>query len=135
MSLAARRSLCLRPRHDMHKLLTKHEFQQAFTPKMHDITGREEELCPNGVLDLSPYLETIAERDFESHQRYGNFVDRVYRTSDDRFDQVLFMTKTPNVFMVVVIDNLNDSVLGHHLLDLNLEYGLEPPNNSFDRTC
>jgi hypothetical protein len=119
----------------MHKLLTRQEFHQAFTPKMLNITGREEELSPEGVLDLSPYLETIPESDFESHRRYGDFVEGVYRTSDGRFDQVLFMTETPNVFMVVVVDNPNDSILGHHLLDLNREYGLESPNSSINRTC
>jgi hypothetical protein len=33
------------------------------------------------------------------------------------------MTRTANVYLVVVVDLLRE-VLSHHLLDLNFEYGL-----------
>ena len=43
------------------------------------------------------------------------------------------MTQTCNVFMAVVVDLPNDRILGHHLLDLNIKYGLSAPNNSFNQ--
>jgi hypothetical protein len=114
----------------MRKLLTDNEFQQTFSPSMQDITGREE--VEDGVLDVAPYYGTIPTGDFGSHQPHEDFVDRVYRTSDNRFDHVLFMTRTQNVFMVVVVDLPNGQILGHHLLDLNSKYGLDAQNNSFN---
>lgn len=116
----------------MHNLLTDSEFHQTFSPRMLDITGREDVVSEDGVLDIMPYFGSIPVADFGVHKRYEDIVDRVYRTSDSRFDHVLFMTHTQNVFMVVVVDLVGDRVFGHHLLDLNAKYGLHMPNNSFN---
>jgi hypothetical protein len=32
------------------------------------------------------------------------------------------MTRTENVYMAILVDLLNDQIVGHHLLDLNAEY-------------
>lgn len=74
----------------------------------------------------------ISAADFGLHKPYGEFVERIYRTADNRFDHVLFMTQTSNVFMVIVVDLSNDRIFGHHLLDLNIKYELDAPNNSFN---
>ena len=89
---------------------------------MINITGREDEVSPTGVLDIVPYYRSISDADFGSHQAYDDFMECVYRTEDDRFDHVLMMTRTENVYMAIVVDLLNDQIVGHHLLDLNAEY-------------
>lgn len=91
---------------------------------MINITGREDELSPKGVLDIVPYYRTIPVADFGSHKPYDDFVESVYRSGDDRFDHVLMMTWTANEYMVIVVDLLSDQILGHHLLNLNAEYGV-----------
>ena len=95
---------------------------------MVNITGKEHELSPNGVIDIEPYYKSIPAADFASHQRFNVVAERIYRTSDNRFDHVLMMTRTKNVYMVIVIDLVNDRILGHRLLDLNQEYGWTPPS-------
>jgi len=51
-------------------------------------------------------------------------VEAAYRNANDSFDHVLVTTDDRNVFIVLVIDLKNDVIFGHHLLDLNHEYGL-----------
>jgi hypothetical protein len=64
--------------------------------------------------------------DLEGHTRYDRFVECVYRSANGQFDHGLVMTKTPNVYLVVVVDLKHDTVYGHRLLDLNREYGITP---------
>jgi len=89
------------------------------TPKMHNVTE-----TATDVLDVWPYVDSVPAADLGGHSVYDRFVDVVYRNDDDRFDHVLVMTKTKNVYLVVVVDLAHDSIYGHRLLDLNREYGL-----------
>jgi hypothetical protein len=41
------------------------------------------------------------------------------------FEHVLIRCDTPNVFLVLVLDLRAETVMGHHLLNLNKLYGLE----------
>ncbi len=109
----------------MPQLLTKEELRQTFGPTMINISGREDETSPEGVIDIAPYCQAIPDSDLGDHKPHDLEVDRVYRTSDDRYDHVLLMTHSKNIYMVVVIDLQQDRILGHHVLDLNKEYGVE----------
>jgi hypothetical protein len=99
--------------------LTKDEFKATMTLKMHNVQE-----SATDVLDIWPYVHSVPSDDLEGHVIYDPFVDGVYRTEDDHFDHVSVMTKTKNVYLVVVVDLANDSFYGHRLLDLNREYGL-----------
>ena len=99
--------------------LAEDEFMATFTPKMHDVQE-----AAVAVLDVWPYVHAVPSEDLRGHQIYEPFVDGVFRTSDDRFDHVMVMTKTKNVYLVIVVDLVSDSFHGHWLLDLNREYGL-----------
>jgi hypothetical protein len=99
--------------------LTEREFKATMTLKMNDVT----ETATN-VLDIWPYVDSVPDASLEGHSIYDRFVDVVYRSDDDRFDHVLVMTKTKNVYLAVVVDLVDDSIYGHRLLDLNREYGL-----------
>jgi hypothetical protein len=42
----------------------------------------------------------------------------------NHFQHVLVNSEDKNLFMILVLDIANRKVLGHRLLELNLEYGL-----------
>lgn len=99
--------------------LTEGEFRATMTPKMSEVRA-----TATDVLDVWPYVRSVPPADLEGHSIYDPFVDGVYRTEDGRFDHVLVMTRTGNVYLVFLIDLADDSFHGHRLLDLNREYGL-----------
>ncbi|HEV3262103.1 MAG TPA: hypothetical protein VG013_34950 [Gemmataceae bacterium] len=99
--------------------LTEGEFKAAMTPKMHNVTE-----TATDVLDIWPYVDSVPASNLEGHSIYDRFVEVVYRTDDDCFDHVNVITRTKNVYLVVVVDLVHDSIYGHRLLDLNREYGL-----------
>jgi hypothetical protein len=99
--------------------LTEGEFKATMTPKMQNVTE-----TATDVLDIWPYVVSVPAADLEGHSVYDRFVEAVYRSDNDRFDHVLVMTMTKNVFLTVVVDLARDSIYGHRLLDLNREYGL-----------
>jgi hypothetical protein len=99
--------------------LTEGEFKATMTPKMHNVTK-----TATDVLDIWPYVNAVPASDLEGHSIDDDFVDVVFRSDDNRFDHVLVMTKTKNVYLAVVVDLARGSIYGHRLLDLNREYGL-----------
>lgn len=82
-------------------------------------------------LDASPpfefwnYLESIPPVDFEGHDCSRGGVTYVWEDSTSRYQYVHINSEDKNVFMVLVLDTVDRTVLGHRLLDLNREYGLE----------
>ena len=105
-------------------LLSETEFKKTFADRMTNVTELEDTVSPEGVLDVIPYVDSVPESDLDSHSLYEHFVESVYRSSDNRFDHVLFMTMTKNVYLVIVVDLAEDRIKGHRLLDLNKEYGV-----------
>jgi hypothetical protein len=69
----------------------------------------------------------VPSKDLWGHKLIPEQVERVYRRGDGKLDHVLVVTTTRNVFLVVVVDLIADSIIGHLLLDLNEEYGLHDP--------
>ena len=120
------------------RLLTKEEFKSLLSGSVKNITGKEPEVSPDGVLDITPYVAEIAKEDLDGYRvPDGLPVEVIYRTSPEVFDLVHVMTDRKNVYLVVVVDVQADSVLGHHLLDLNKEYGWSSPrpDKSMQATC
>jgi hypothetical protein len=104
-----------------HRLLTKDELLQCFAEPMRDMTA-----APEAAADIWPYVDGL------DLSRLGitniGDVAQVYRDGRLRYDQVLLRTDITNVFLVIVVDLSAEAVLGHHLLDLNIEYGLARPH-------
>jgi len=100
-------------------LLTYDDFKATFGSPMRDVINEATD-----VIDIWPYVSAIPEAELDGHVIYDQFVEHVYRTPDDRYDHVMVMTRTKNVYLVVVVDLVRDAIYGHHLLDLNKEYGL-----------
>ena len=104
-------------------LLADVELESTFSDRMFDIVGKEDAYYPDGVIDIFPYIESIPDIDLKSHRIYDEFIEHVWHGQEKRFDHVMVMTKTKNVYLVVVIDSKNDRIHGHKLLNLNEEYG------------
>jgi hypothetical protein len=71
------------------------------------------------------YFESIPRSDFEGHDCSAGSVAYVWEHPTGRFQHVLVHSEDKNVFMVLVLDVAGRTVLGHRLLDLSREYGLE----------
>jgi len=99
--------------------LNEAEFRSTFAEPMEDITKNHVD-----VIDIWPYVRAVPSPDLMGHEIYDQFVEYVYRSADNQFDHVLVMTRSSNVYLVVVVEVSNDEVFGHRLLDLNKEYGL-----------
>jgi len=100
-------------------LLSEDAFRGTFAAPMRDVTQEA-----TNVIDIWPYVASVPLTDLRGHQVYDQFVEYVYRDAAGRFDHVLVMTKTKNVYLTVVVDLVGDRIHGHHLLDLNEKYAL-----------
>ena len=76
------------------------------------------------IVEFWSYFDAIDPHDFEGHDCSAGQVERVYRMAD-RFEHVLATSTTQNVFMAIVLDLADVSVLGHRLMNFNELYGLE----------
>jgi hypothetical protein len=100
-------------------LLTEQQFLTTFAAPMRNVTDEV-----TNVIDIWPYVASVPQEDLRGHEVYDQSVEYVYRDATQRFDHVLVMTKTKNVYLAVVVDLLWQGVHGHHLLDLNEKYGI-----------
>ena len=100
-------------------------FCSTFVAPLRDVTQEA-----TNVINIWPYVESVPSTDLEGHEVYGQFVEYVYRDRTGRYDHVLVMTRTKNVYLAVVVDIANDQIFGHHLLNLNEKYGLPAPTSA-----
>ena len=100
-------------------LLSETEFRQTFAAPMTRVAQSEAPL-----FDFWPYFDEIPSEDFSGHDCSQGKVTYVYRHPSGRFEHVLVDSENRDIFMVLVLDLQNKSVLGHHLLDLPQLYGL-----------
>lgn len=97
---------------------------------------------PNSKIDVATYdakgvweyVRTVPQADYKGFEICWGYLPFVYRTSDERYDHIHVSTRTQNVFLMVIKDRRDNSIYGHHLLDLNAEYGMENPQQ-ITRKC
>jgi hypothetical protein len=106
-------------------LLTEAAFKQTCVPPMIRAGAGE-----SPAFDFWPYVETIPPEDFRGYDCSEGVVHYVWRSADSRFEHVLINAReSRDVFMVIVVDRVQKSVVGHRLLDLPSEYGIEGKRN------
>ena len=77
------------------------------------------------VVDIWDYVEELVKENVVDNYVYqDNLVETVYRNDTSTFDHILLPTDDPNVFITLVVDLINEAILGHIKLDLNQKYGL-----------
>lgn len=97
--------------------------EQAFKATMGQPMRPVEESTPLPP-DFWRYFDGIPPEDFRGYEFGRGEVRLAYREPAGQFDHVLLGSSDPDVFMVVVVDRVGQSVYGHHLLDLPKAYGL-----------
>jgi hypothetical protein len=76
-------------------------------------------------VDFWPYFDAIPARDFGGFDCSAGAVENAYRDEAGRFLHVLVSSRDRNVFMALVIDVEHRRVVGHHLLNLRVLYGID----------
>jgi hypothetical protein len=102
------------------KQLSKAEYLATMEVPMKQLSSDAEAPFP-----FWNYFDAIPVVDFEEHDCSEGAVTYVWEDSNRNCQHVLINSEDKNVFMVLVLDLPSRSVLGHRLLDLNQEYGLE----------
>ena len=99
--------------------LTKEQFIETMD-RMTDIT---EECEP--IVDIWGYAGELNRQNLLSEHMFENrFVEAVYRNYDNSYHHVMLFGQEKNVYIVIVVDVKRHSIMGHYLLDINKEYGL-----------
>jgi hypothetical protein len=84
----------------------------------------------NSPVKFGDYFDAIPTSDFCGHDCSSGSVTLVWEHPKGLYQHVLINSEDKNVFMVIVLDLANRTVLGHRLLDLNKLYGTTPHNTS-----
>src|SRR5262249_43242233 len=111
--------------------LSEAELFESFVPPMRDISSLAigkpgEPGLEGGVPNIWEYVAAVPVEDLRGHGTRPRFADHVVRSADGRWDLVHVATNTPNVHLVIVVDVPAGRIRGHHLLDLNEKYGVQP---------
>ena len=101
------------------KQLSEAEFLATFAEPMRRVSSD----TPAPV-DFWLYFDSIPAACFGGHDCSAGSVTYVWEDPTGRYQHVLVDSEDQNIFMVLVLDVPNHDVLGHRLLDLNQEYGL-----------
>jgi len=101
--------------------LSEKEYINTFGKKMTDVTETAEP-----VINIWSYVEELVKLNLVDNYVFeNNLVEYVYRNDSSTFEHVLLPTKDENVFIVLVVDLINEALLGYIKLDLNGKYGLK----------
>jgi hypothetical protein len=100
--------------------LSESEYSNTFQSPMRRVPAEE-----GPPFDFWPYVDLIPQADYEGHDCSAGKVRWVYQHPTGRYEHVLISSENKDIFMVLVLDRKNGVVLGHRLLNLLTEYGLE----------
>jgi hypothetical protein len=98
------------------RALSDDEFRSCFAEPMRDVTTDGD-----ASVDIWPYVDAL-DLDILGIPSVHD-VRNVYRDARGWYDQVLVGTGRFNALLVVVVDRRDAKIFGHHLLDVNREYG------------
>lgn len=102
------------------KTLSEKEYKQTIGYKMADVTQTAEP-----IIDIWTYVKDLVYENIVSEYVFkNNLVEKVYRNDTSTFDHILLPTSDKNVFIVIVVEIANATILGHYQLDLTKEYSL-----------
>ena len=105
----------------MIRELSREEFLTTMGSGMKDITQDAE-----SVVDIWGYAGSLLSEGLISRYGFDNrLIEAVYGDEEGRYHHVLLFTEQSNRYIVIVIDTEKKVILGHHLLDLNEEYGID----------
>lgn len=106
---------------DNTRRLSRERYLGTMSGKMRNVTDHAE--LPDEIWDYAGRLPDTA-RISEDRLRQRQ-AEAVYENDERTFRHILLFCDKKNRYAVIVVDMTNGSILGHYLLDLNEEYGLE----------
>lgn len=78
------------------------------------------------VVDIWEYVEELVKQKLvDRYVCENNLVEIVYRNDTSTFDHILLPTENQNIFITLVVDIQNETILGHFKLNLNKEYNIK----------
>jgi hypothetical protein len=104
----------------MARLLTKDEYLATFVEPMRRMEA-DESYKP---VRIGEYVAEVISAFDPPVTKDQLQIQHVYLNGDRTFYHVLIDFGRHNEFLVIVVDCIREAVRGHHLLDLNREYGL-----------
>jgi hypothetical protein len=102
-------------------LLTKVEYRNTMTSKFINVTDTASNFDP---ICFDAYVNKNLVNELGTMN-----IDLIYETEDGFYRHVVFNTEIKNVHYIIVIDMQKKEILGHHVLNLNVEYGLKYNNS------
>ena len=104
------------------KELTENEFKSTFSEKMNNVTD-----TVDAIVDIWNYINLLDESEYfiNDYVIGKKLIEKIYRNSEEIYDQILITTKKNNNFLVIVVDIIQKNNYGNYLLDLNKEYGIK----------
>ena len=100
--------------------LDEAQFRATFVPPMREV-GEDEEF---EALDLSEYVADCLKAHSLPATLESLEIHHVYVGGDAKYSHVMLSYGAANRYLVVVTDNAEGRIVGHHLLDLNTKYGI-----------
>ena len=105
-------------------LLSEYDFKSTFPSE--------------GFLDVTETAENFNTKEFDEYVN-NNLIDElgkmhiryIYDAKDGSYRHIVFTTDLKNIYLVVVIDLITKKIFGHHVLDLNKEYGLSEKEQEY----
>ena len=105
--------------------LSEPEYKATFGPSMTSTPP------PEDLVSIVGYVRAVlASRGGQMPPQEPELGD-VYTGSDERYRHLLFWYGVPNVYLVVVVAlaGREETIFGHHRLDLNEQYSLPVPSD------
>ena len=78
-------------------------------------------------LDFWAYVDDIPTTELGGNEFSSGEVSRAWETVQGTWQHVLIAGTEPNIHLVIVLALAPPAVVGHYVLDLNEEYGLDKP--------
>lgn len=101
--------------------LTEAEFMATMADPMGPVRDAHE--LPAGFWE---YVDDIGDSDLDGRS-VGPEIAHSYADPTDQWHHLLIATDEDQVFLVVILDSVNNAIRGHHVLDLPRLYGLREP--------
>ena len=105
----------------MIRELSKEEFLKTMKSGMKNITRDAE-----SVVDIWEYAESLLNKKLISQYGFNNrLIEAVYGDEKGCYQHVLLFTAQSNCYIVIIINIEKRVIIGHYLLNLNEEYGVD----------
>ncbi len=96
----------------MTRLLTDKEFKATVTRKMVNMPD-----TADAAVDIWDYAEELYNEGLvPAFVLENELVEMAYTNQDETYDHITIQSLDEKVFVVIVLDNENEEILGHHIV-------------------